>query len=341
MTRPALLTTLLFGLSSSVWAANPAAEGLSRACASDQVDACLALARAQTGVGLPVDLLAARTSYDHACTLKSAEGCKGAQGIARYLGRHVALSFLSSVPRVWAVSGPARVLGPDQVTPAAAAVTQAILADLPFAEACYGTGLQDNAQIAGTLDLSLVVDDGAVTQVDLLQAELGDVDVARCIADAVGDAVLPADTAQGEIFVRLRAEPGPAASAHPPVVQDHLADGAQITIGDPTSKDADRRVEIALTVAVRRALGGTNCVLDELQAGRWAPVILQVSTTIPPDGNVRGLRVSPQPQDRSQLADCVGQQLQSLQIGMTGMDKDLGAQLVVRVAPAWTATLVP
>lgn len=315
--------------------------GLQADCATGDTEACLSLARAQTGVGLAVDLLAARSTYERACRLASAEGCQGAQGISRYLGRHVELSFLSSVPRVWALSGPARVEAGGQAGPAEDGVAAAILARMPFAELCYRSALEENTQVEGLLDLSLMVRAGAVSELLLHQASLGSEDLAVCIVDAVGRAALPAGTPDGELFLRLRAEPAPASADQPPVVQDHLADGAQSTIGDPTSGVGDRRLEVALTVGARQALGGTSCVLDELEAGRWAPATLKITMSLLPDGQTRGLRVVPQPTERQVLADCVGRHLQTLQIGQTGYDQAVDASLVVGVGPAWTATIVP
>lgn len=333
------LPGFLLAAPSAAIALDPAA--LQLGCASGQAADCLALARAQTGVGLPVDLLAARASYESACRLGAAEGCQGAQGLSRHLGRHVELALLTSQPRVWVVAGPSRVDTQGRPGAAAPGDAEAVEARLPFAEACYRAAIEDNPQVEGLLDLSLHLRGGAVTEVALHQASLADEDAARCIAEELGRARPPTGSPDGQLFLRLRAEPAPAASAGPPVVQDHLADGTQLSIGDPSSGPGDRRLEVAFTVAVRQALAGTSCALDEAAAGRWEPAALSVQTSLQPDGQCRGLRVTPSPAERRELADCLGRELQTLRIGQTGLEAPVDASLVVRIAPAWTATLVP
>ncbi|MCK6504761.1 hypothetical protein L6R53_15375 [Myxococcota bacterium] len=314
---------------------------LQAGCEAGRAEDCLALARARTGVGLPVDVEAARDAYQRACSLGVSEGCLGAQGIGRMLGRHVELALLSSVPRVWLLAGPHRVTAQGLPGPAAAGDAEAIAARLPFAEACYRAGVDEDVRLEGLVDLTLEVAGGRVAGVAVHQASLPDADVARCIAEELGRASLPAGSPDGSIFLRLRAEPAPAASTGAPVVQDHLADGAQVTVGDPGSGAGDRRLEVAWTVAVRQGLAGAACALDEVRAGRWAPVSLQVEALLPADGEARSLRVTPSPADRQQLADCVGRELQGLRVGQTGRTDAVQATLQVRVAPAWTATIVP
>jgi len=310
-------------------------------CARGEQTACLALARARTGVGMPVDLLAAKDAYDKACKAGSAEGCQGAQGIARYLGLHVELHFLSSVPRVWALAGPLRVGADGQPQDAAAGDAQAVAARLPFAERCYGTAMQDDLQLEGQIDMGLAVRGGKVTGVEVRQASLNSEDGVRCIAEELGRVHLPATSPDGEIFLRLRAEPAPAAPRSPPTLQDHLADGAQCTVGDPKVEGGEERLAIAATVAVRRAVAGTTCVLDEVEAGRWDPAALTIGFSMQPDGSTRDLRVKADPSDRRGLADCMGEQLQSLRVGETGDEHAVHAQVMMRMSPAWTATIVP
>lgn len=310
-------------------------------CDAGRVDDCLALARAQTGVGLPVDVLAARDAYQKACELGASDGCLGAQGIGRMVGRHVELALLSSVPRVWILGGPSRIT--DQGLPGEAAPgdAEALARRLPFAEACYRAGVESDVRLEGLVDLTLDVRAGRIGGITVHQASLTDPDAARCIAEELGRASLPSGSPDGQIFLRLRAEPAPEARTAAPVVQDHLADGAQISIGDPTSGPGDRRLEVAWTVAVRQALGGTDCALAEVRAGRWDPVTLQLSAILAPDGQARSLRVTSEPSSRRELADCIGRELQTVQIGQTGLTEAVQATLVVRMAPAWTATIVP
>lgn len=338
---PALLSSLLSAsaLPRAASALDPVA--LQAGCDAGRSEDCLALARARTGVGLPVDVVAAQEAYQRACSLGVEEGCRGAQGIGRMLGRHVELALLSSVPRVWVLAGPSRITAQGLPGPAAAGDPEAVAARLPFAEACYRAGVDGDVRLEGLVDLTLEVRQGRVAGVTVHQASLSDADVARCVAEELGRATLPAGSPDGGLFLRLRAEPAPAASTSPPVVQDHLADGAQLTIGDPTSGAGDRRLEVAWTVAVRQGLAGSGCALDEVKAGRWAPVALEIQALLPGDGQARSLRVIPTPSDRQQLADCVGRQLQDLRVGQTGRTDAVQATLQIRVAPAWTATIVP
>lgn len=333
-----MFLSLLIGL--ALAQGSPDLGPLTVECEAGRADSCTALARAQTGVGHPVDLLAARTSYERACTLGSEEGCQGAQGLARVLGRHVELFLLSSAARVWVISGPAWVM-PKPAEPVAASpeLALAIQARLPFAEACYAMGLEEQPSMEGMIDLSLVVRGGAVTELLAHQSSLQHEETARCVVEELGKTKLPAGAPDGELFVRLRAEPAPSVRLDPPALGSHLADGLQLSIGDPDAS-MDRRVAIALTAAVRQALDGTSCVGQEASSGRWEAVSLQLSARISPEGEVLGLRVGGPPA-RSALADCLGQQLQGLRVGQTGLAGAVGAGLAIQVQPTWTAAIVP
>ena len=67
-----MFLSLLIGL--ALAQGSPDLGPLTVECEAGRADSCTALARAQTGVGHPVDLLAARTSYERACTLGSPPG---------------------------------------------------------------------------------------------------------------------------------------------------------------------------------------------------------------------------------------------------------------------------
>lgn len=313
---------------------------LSVECEAGRADSCVSLARAQTGVGHPVDLLAARTSYERACTLGSEAGCQGAQGLSSLLGRHVEVFLLSSAARVWVLSGPTWVL-PKPAAPvdASAAHADAVQARLPFAEACYAMGLEELPSMEGMLDLSLVVKGGRVSELLAHQSSLQHEETARCVAEELGRIKLPTGSPDGELFLRLRAEPAPSVRLDPPPLGSHLADGLQLSIGDP-DPSMDRRVAIALTAAVRQALDGTSCMGQEASAGRWDTLSLTLGARINPAGEVLGLRLVAPP-ERAALADCLGQQLQGLRVGQTGLAETVGASLKVQVQPTWTAAIVP
>ncbi len=322
------------------------AEALAANCTAGDGVACLTLARARTGAGLPVDLVSAREAYDRACAQGLAEGCAGVRGIARLLGRHVDLHLLRSVPRVWVLAGPSRVLGPGELAAAGPAVRQAVEDRLAFAEACYAAAVEEDRALGGMLDLSLVIAGGRVDELVLHQASLSDEGVARCIVEELGRTRLPPGEPDGELFVRLRAEPAPARDRNPPVIQDHLADGAQATIGDPQlGLPADspdrRRLEIAVTAAARKALAGAPCVVDDVETGHWDPVVGRIDLVIEPEGRASSVMVTTEGEGREELARCFQSHLDGLPVGQTGLPDRLAARLQVRVAPIWTDTWVP
>lgn len=308
-------------------------------CEVGRAESCLARARALTGVGAPVDLLGAKKAYERACTLGQAEGCRGAEGLARVLGRQVELFLLSSTARVWVLVGPLRVTSGRGSSPATAEEAAAVQARLPFAEACYATGLQDAPALEGLIDLSLQLRGGQVVEILVHQSALADEETARCIAAELGKARMPPGTKDGELYLRLRAEPAPAARLQPPVIGGRLADGLQMSVGDP-DEGLQRRVAIAFTAAVRRALDGSACLHAEAAAGRLSPAELRVEAQLAPGGEARALRVSG-PAGREGLADCLGQSLQGLQIGQTGLSAEVPGTLRITVQPTWTAALVP
>ncbi len=341
---PALLTIATALPSARAAGVDPAA--LASTCTAGDASSCLSLARARTGAGLPVDLVSAREAYDRACAQGLTEGCVGSQGIARLLGRHVDLHLLHSEPRVWVLSGPTRVAAGDVTSPVSGALVDAVDARLHFAATCYAAGVEDNPGMEGLLDLSLLLAAGRVDELVLHQASLADEDVARCIVEELGRVLLPPGEPDGEVFLRLRAEPAPAAGRRPPVIQDHLADGAQATIGDPVLALTDdspdrRRLEIAVTAAARKALAGAPCVIDDVETGHWDPVRLGVDLVVEPEGRASSVVVTSDAEGRGELTRCLQSHLDDLPVGQTGLPDRLRASVQMRVAPVWTGTWVP
>lgn len=315
------------------------------ACSEGDGEACLRVARGHTGASQPVDLMKARAAYQQACRVGASEGCAGAEGIARYLGRHVELHFLPSDGRLWALYGPMSVAEGREPQAPGKDVALAMQKRLVIAESCYRNAFQSNPRLAGTLDVSLVVEGGRVVEQILHQASLPSEDAARCIVEELSQVRLPASFPKGELFLRLQAEPAPDPERNAPVVQDHLADGAQSTVGAPRIQDVGEadaeRLGVALTVSARRGLQGERCILDAVKAGDWGPTTLLVQGQLTPPGRLESVTVRAVEGETPASAACLQAALEGLAVGATGVPHAVPAQLTIGYAPAWTATVVP